>query len=129
MVLREMYIWIKGSAGFVNGMPVEERASKGGAQSSLRQELLGKISEEEFTLKKREISVMTRMNAEIVEILDALVELRIFKSRSEAVAALVEQIIASRMNMFQEMKKQAQDICRQREAAKKLSFQAMRNSK
>ncbi|NHJ14317.1 MAG: hypothetical protein EAX95_11610 [Candidatus Thorarchaeota archaeon] len=109
-------------------MSEDDRATKGGGQLTLRQELLGELSEEEFSLKKREISVMTRMNSEIVEILDALVELEIFKSRSEAVAAFVEQMIASRMNMFKEMKKQAQDIGRQREAAKKLAFEAMRDS-
>ncbi|TFG06169.1 hypothetical protein EU538_10635, partial [Candidatus Thorarchaeota archaeon] len=47
-------------------------------------ELLGRFSSEDFGLQKREVSVMTRMSAETVEILDALVELEIFKSRSEA---------------------------------------------
>lgn len=103
--------------------------TKGGGQLSLRQELLGELSEEEFSLKKREISVMTRMNSEIVQILDALVELEIFKSRSEAVAAFVEQMITSRMGLFEEMKTQAQDISRQREAAKRLAFEAMKEDR
>jgi Arc/MetJ-type ribon-helix-helix transcriptional regulator len=124
-----MYIRDNVTVYDVKKMARKKREPTGSGQLSLRQELLGELSEEEFSLKKREISVMTRMNSEIVEILDALVELEIFKSRSEAVAAFVEQMISSRMGMFQEMKSQAQDISRQREAAKRLAFEAMKEDK
>ena len=105
------------------------RKSKSAAKLSLREELLGEISAEEFGHRKRQVSVMTRMNEDIVEILDALVELEIFKSRSEAVAAFVEQVVSSRQKMFEEMRTQAQDIARQRDAAKRLAYQAMQDSR
>ncbi|MFX0053371.1 MAG: hypothetical protein ACFFAX_06485 [Promethearchaeota archaeon] len=108
-------------------MGEKKGSSKAAAQLSLREELLGQLSAEEFGLKKREISVMTRMSSDVVEILDALVELEIFKSRSEAVAAFVEKSIASRGDLFDEIKVQAKEITRMRETAKRLAFKAMQD--
>ena len=97
-------------------------------QQSLRDELLGRFEREQHGLKNREISVMTRMSVDMVEILDALVELEIFKSRSEAVAAFVERMIVSRMDLFEEIRSQASDITKKREAAKHLAFQAIKSN-
>ena len=105
-------------------MPDTEKTAKTEAvQLSLREQLLGRLSEDDIS-KKREISVMTRMSGDIVEILDALVELEIFKSRSEAVSAFVEQAIAARSQMFDEIKDQAADIRKLRDSAKKHAFEA-----
>ena len=93
-------------------------------QLSLREQLLGRLSEDTTSGKKREVSVMTRMSGDIVEILDALVELNIFKSRSEAVSAFVEQAISARGPMFQEIKSQASEIRKLRDSAKKHAFAA-----
>ncbi len=95
-----------------------------GVQLSLREQLLGRLSDEDYVSKKREVSVMTRMSGDIVEILDALVELEIFKSRSEAVSAFVEQAISTRMSLFEEIKSQATDIRKLRDSAKKHAFEA-----
>ncbi len=94
-------------------------------QVSLREELIGRASEEKFGLKKREVSVMTRMSAEIVDVLDALVELEIFKSRSEAVAALIENAIHSKKRLFSEISSQAADIRKKRDAARHLAVQTI----
>ncbi|MFW9849184.1 MAG: hypothetical protein ACFFF4_08585 [Candidatus Thorarchaeota archaeon] len=94
-------------------------------QKSLRAEFLGRASVEGFGLKKREISVMTRMSSEIVDVLDALVELEIFKSRSEAVAALIERAINSRKTLFSEIRSQADDIRKKRDAARHLAQQTI----
>ena len=94
-------------------------------QTTLRDELMGKFSREALGQKNREISVMTRMNPYIVEVLDALVELEIFKSRSEAVSSFIEKMILSRRDLFDEIRKQAEDIVKKRESAKKLAFDAM----
>ena len=91
---------------------------------TLREQLLGRISDDASIGQKREVSVMTRMRADIVEILDALVELDIFKSRSEAVSAFVEQAIAARESMFQEIKTQASEIRKLRDSAKRHAFAA-----
>ena len=94
-------------------------------QQSLREELMGRFSREDMGLKNREISVMTRMSPYIVEVLDALVELEVFKSRSEVVSIFMEQMIMDRKPLFDEIRNQAQDISKKRESAKRLAFQAM----
>jgi Arc/MetJ-type ribon-helix-helix transcriptional regulator len=106
-------------------MSDEKNPSSGeGVQLSLREQLLGRLSDDDISSKKREVSVMTRMSADIVEILDALVELEIFKSRSEAVSAFVEQAITTRMKLFEEIKTQAADIRQLRDSAKKHAYEA-----
>jgi Arc/MetJ-type ribon-helix-helix transcriptional regulator len=101
---------------------LEEELVREGGPLSLREQLLGRLSDEDLFSKKREISVMARMSNDIVEILDALVELEIFRSRSETVSAFVEQAISSRIKMFEEIKTQAQDIRHLRDTAKKHAF-------
>jgi Arc/MetJ-type ribon-helix-helix transcriptional regulator len=96
-------------------------------QTTLRDELLGKFSRDTLGLKNREISVMTRMSPYIVEVLDSLVELEIFKSRSEAVSSFIEKMILSRRDLFDEIRKQAEDIVKKRESAKRLAFDAMQS--
>ncbi len=101
---------------------MEKELAEEGTPVSLREQLLGRVSDDDLFSKKREISVMTRMSSDLVEIIDALIELEIFKSRSEAVSAFVEQAISSRMKMFEEIKTQAQDIRQLRDSAKKHAF-------
>ena len=98
-------------------------------QQSLREELLGSFSREDMGLKNREISVMTRMSPYIVEVLDSLVELEVFKSRSEVVSTFMEQMIMDRKPLFDEIRSQAQDISKKRESAKRLAFQAIQAKK
>jgi len=98
-------------------------------QESLRDELMGQFSRESMGLKNREISVMTRMDSYIVEVLDALVELEVFKSRSEVVSTFMEQMIMDRKTLFDEIRAQARDISNKRESAKKLAFHAMKSNK
>lgn len=98
-------------------------------QQALREELMGRFSRETMGLKNREISVMTRMSPYIVEVLDALVELEVFKSRSEVVSSFMEQMIMERKQLFDEIRNQAKDISTKRESAKRLAFQAMKGNK
>ena len=98
-------------------------------QKALRDELMGRFSRESMGLKNREISVMTRMSPYIVEVLDALVELEVFKSRSDVVSTFMEQMIMERKPLFDEIRNQAKDISNKRESAKRLAFQAMQGKK
>lgn len=70
---------------------------------------------------------MTRLSNDIVEILDALVELEIFKSRSEVVASFVEKAVMEKKSLFDSIAEQASDITEKREAAKHLAFQAIQS--
>lgn len=96
-------------------------------ETSLRDELLGRFEREKHGLKNREISVMTRLSTDVVEILDALVELEIFKSRSEVVASFVEKAVMDKKSLFDSIAKQAGDITKKREAAKHLAFKAIQS--
>ncbi|MHA2424870.1 MAG: hypothetical protein ACXAEF_08785 [Candidatus Thorarchaeota archaeon] len=98
-------------------------------QQSLRAEFFGRAEMEKFGLKKREISVMTRMSADIVDILDAFVEVGIFKSRSEAAAMLVEIAISSKRKMFDEIRSQAMDLRKKRESVQHLATQTLKAMK
>ena len=106
-------------------MAQKKKSTKGDeTQMSLREQLIGRVTDDTIAGKKREVSVMTRMRGDIVEVLDALVELNIFKSRSEAVSAFVEQAISAREPMFAEIKTQAGEIRKLRDSAKRHAFAA-----
>ncbi|MFX1367850.1 MAG: hypothetical protein ACFFAY_04555 [Promethearchaeota archaeon] len=87
---------------------------------TLREQILGTDSSEEFGARKRQTHVMTRLSNDIVAILDALVELGIFKSRSEAVAAYVEKSILPHMDLYERVKIQAKQVGNLREVAVEL---------
>ena len=106
-------------------MPKTETSQQGQAMEELRDELVEALSAEGFDLKRREVSVMTRLAKATVEILDALVELDIFKSRSEAVAAFVEEVVLSNSKTFSEISTQAEEIRLKRERAKAIAVKAM----
>ena len=106
-----------------------EQETESKEETSLRDELLGRFERDKHGLKNREISVMTRLSSDIVDILDALVELEIFKSRSEVVASFVEKAVMDKKSLFDSIAEQASDITKKREAAKHLAFKAITKGK
>lgn len=87
---------------------------------TLREQILGPDSAEDFEMRKRQTHVMTRLSNDIVEILDSLVELGVFKSRSEAVAAYVEKSILPHIELYERIKNQAKKVGILREEAMEL---------
>ncbi len=83
----------------------------------LKQELLGRFNKERFGLHNRELTVMTRLSAEDVKVLDALVELEVFKSRSEAVAFFVRRMILAREQEFKKLTALVDEIKRRKSMA------------
>jgi Arc/MetJ-type ribon-helix-helix transcriptional regulator len=94
-------------------------------ESSLRKQILKDLSIGEID-SKREISVMTRLSAQQVELLDALVKLELFKSRSEAVAGLVMKSLAAELDLFKQLKEQADKLDELQETVKGLATKALR---
>jgi Arc/MetJ-type ribon-helix-helix transcriptional regulator len=76
---------------------------------TLREEMLDKLSAG-VTETKRDIPVMTRMDSKLVELLDILVKLNIFQSRSEAVASIVEKMLFSQLDKFELLKEQLKKL-------------------
>lgn len=91
----------------------EEKPKK----TTLRDRVLKNISADGFEGEERDIPVVARMNKRVVETLDSMVAIGIFKSRSEAAAALVEGAISSREDLFANIRKQAASLSKRRDAA------------
>ena len=108
-------------------MPAKKSESEGDQiQVTLKERILGELHTEEFEIKKREVHVMTRLTASIVEILDTLVELEVFRSRSEAVSAYVEKGIASQMELYEDVRELGRKLTEMKEEAKQMAFGALK---
>ncbi|MFX1263504.1 MAG: hypothetical protein ACFFAZ_15590 [Promethearchaeota archaeon] len=95
------------------------------ARPGLREKLLSKLAADGFGEEERDVPVVARMNKKVVATLDSLVSLGIFKSRSEAAAALVEAAISSREDLFNEIKAQAASLSRTQDEAMKEAHDAV----
>ncbi len=108
-------------------MPAKKSESEGDQiQVTLKERILGELHSEEFEIKKREVHVMTRLTSDIVEIIDTLVELEVFRSRSEAVSAYVEKGIASQMDLYDDVRELGRKLSEMREEAKQMAFGALK---
>ena len=104
-------------------MPPKKSADEGDqVQITLKERILGELHSEEFQIKKREVHVMARLSSDIVEIIDTLVELEVFRSRSEAVSAYVEKGIHEQMDLYDEVIDYGKQLSEMREKAKRLAF-------
>ena len=95
--------------------------------TNLRKMILSKLESEEIDVRRQKYSVMTRLSEEFIELLDALVKLDIFKSRSEAVAAIVMKSILSEYELYQQLKEQADKLGELQDTVKGLALKALRD--
>ena len=111
-------------------MSGKRRASKGSStQLTLKEQLLGSEVTEKFFEDKRDVSVTLRMNSRVVELLDALVELEIFESRSEAISDIVETTISAKHEVFVSLKVEADVLKRRRAEAKEMASRVIGGDK
>ncbi|MFW9850847.1 MAG: hypothetical protein ACFFF4_17100 [Candidatus Thorarchaeota archaeon] len=103
----------------------KEKDGEKQARPLLRDRLLAKLAAEDFGEDEREVPVVARMNKKVVETLDSLVSLGIFKSRSEAVAAIIQGAIASKEELFKEIREQTAALERKQDAAVKSAQDAV----
>jgi Arc/MetJ-type ribon-helix-helix transcriptional regulator len=83
----------------------------------LRNQIIGSEKPTEIDINKREIHVMTRLSEDVIEILDALVGLNVFKSRSEAVSAFVENSLISNLEVYLTVREQFKEVENKRDEA------------
>lgn len=83
--------------------------------SDLRETILKQVSK---ALKGRENVVMTRLNDEVLDKLDALVEIELFKSRSEAAAFFIAEGVNSRKDLFDKVMPTMEEIRKLKEGLK-----------
>ena len=94
-------------------------------RTTLRERVLKNISADGFEGEERDTPVVARMNKRVVETLDSLVAIGVFKSRSEAAAALVEGAISSREDLFEDIRNQAKNLNKQQDDAMKEAQEAI----
>mgnify|MGYP006288119785 CR=1 FL=1 len=68
--------------------------------SELKSELFSRLGKPRKGLKRRENTIMTRVSHEDLKVMEALVELGIFKSISETAAFLIHDSISSKQNYY-----------------------------
>lgn len=95
--------------------------------TTMREDFLESLSISESEVK-REIPVMTRLGKDLVELLDILVKLNIFNSRSEAVAAIVEKTILSQQDKFELLKAQVEKLEEIQDAARNIAFDVLKGA-
>ena len=81
-----------------------------GSALSLREEMRKRLTAGVERTGTRNVSVMTRLSDELVEILDNLVKLGIFKSRSDAVAAIIERALLTQRDEFEKLNEQLEKL-------------------
>ncbi len=90
----------------------------------LRDEMLEELSVGDSDAKHH-IAVMTRLDDKLVRLIDMLVKLDIFNSRSEAVAAIVEKTLLSQIDKFELLQKQIEKLEEIQETAKDIALDVL----
>jgi Arc/MetJ-type ribon-helix-helix transcriptional regulator len=75
---------------------------------------------------KREVPVMTRLDNKVIRLLDMLIKLNIFKSRSEAVAAIVEKTLLTQQDKFDLLQEQLSKLEEIEDTAKGIALDVMK---
>jgi Arc/MetJ-type ribon-helix-helix transcriptional regulator len=89
---------------------VSKEKEKEESSLSLRDEMRKRLTAGVERVGTRNVSVMTRISQELVDILDNLVKLGIFKSRSDAVAAIIERTLLTQRKEFEKLNEQLEKL-------------------
>jgi Arc/MetJ-type ribon-helix-helix transcriptional regulator len=95
------------------------------SEGKLRDEMLQELSVEDSE-SKRDMPVMTRLDKKLIELLDILVKLDIFNSRSEAVAAIVEKTLLTQLDKFELLKDQISKLEEIQDTAKDIALDVLK---
>lgn len=95
---------------------IKMRCSEGEDADQIKEKLLMKLDTE---LGGRSNVVMTRLNDENVQQIDALVEVEVFNSRSEAAAFFIKEGMQARTDLFENIMPTVAKIKELKEQAKK----------
>ena len=101
----------------MGNLTVAKRDLVGSTRDSLRKQIIGNFEDSEFDIEKRDVNVTTRLSNQIITVLDALITLDVFKSRSEVVSSLVVSSILSNTDLFKRLMKKADEVSSLRETA------------
>lgn len=102
-----------------------KKKKKSESASKLRDKMREELSIKKTTTK-REVPVMTRLDNEVIQLLDILVKLDIFKSRSDAVAAIVEKTLLPQLDKFDLLKEQITRLQEVQDTAKDIALTVLK---
>ena len=95
---------------------IKMHCPEGEDAEKIKEKVLMKLSEK---LEGRSNVVMTRLNDDDLKQIDALVEVEVFKSRSEAAAFFIKEGIQARKDLFQRVMSTVEKIRELKDQAKK----------
>ncbi len=95
------------------------------SSQNLRKVIIDELSTRESGTK-RDVPVMTRFDNELVSMLDILVKLDIFKSRSEAIASIVEKTLFVQRDKFELLKAQITKLEKIQDTAKDIASDVLK---
>ncbi|MFW9806996.1 MAG: hypothetical protein ACFFFK_09740 [Candidatus Thorarchaeota archaeon] len=102
-----------------------QKKKKTESTPTLRDEMLKELSIDD-TESKRDVPVMTRLDTRVIGLLDMLIKLNIFKSRSEAVAAIVEKTLLPQQEKFDLLQEQLSKLEEIEDTAKGIALDVMK---
>jgi len=104
---------------------VAPKKKKTESTPTLREEMLKELSIDDPE-SKREVPVMTRLDTRVIQLLDVLIKLNIFKSRSEAVASIVEKTLLPQQEKFDLLQEQLSKLEKIEDTAKGIALDVMK---
>ena len=102
------------------------KKKKSKVASELRDEMIDQLSVGADSDATRDVPVMTKLDKQLVKLIDMLVKLDIFNSRSEAVASIVEKTLLSQLDKFELLQKQIDKLEEIKEAAKDIAVDVLK---
>jgi Arc/MetJ-type ribon-helix-helix transcriptional regulator len=100
----------------------------GESDSGLTDTIIDKLSSSTLEAGIRDTTVMTRLNTNLVHILDMLVKLGLFKSRSEVVASIVEKVLLSDPDLLKKLDGQMKKLEEIQGTVKTITHQLLSDS-
>ncbi len=101
-----------------------QKRKRSGSAQGLREILIKEIAPRKPNTK-RDITVTTRLDEELVSMLDMLVTLGIFKSRSEAAATIIENTLFAQKEKFDLLKNQITKLEKIQDAAMDIAYDVL----
>ncbi|MHA2026985.1 MAG: ribbon-helix-helix domain-containing protein [Candidatus Thorarchaeota archaeon] len=90
-------------------------------KKDLTEKMLSKLDAPEIDPARKKVAVMARLQPDLVEYLDALVRLKIYSSRSDAVAGIIRKEVLAEPDVYEQVRLQAQKMDEMESATEELA--------
>jgi len=90
-------------------------------KKDLEEEFLARLDAPKIDQERKKVAVMARLQPDLVEYLDALVRLKIYSSRSDAVAGIIRKEIVAEPDVYEQVRLQAKKLDELEETTQELA--------